>query len=106
MASAAKTDSLVSLASVYFEPVWVFSRTPQRPTDLRELRGRRLAIGPEGSGTRAVALTLLAANRIDDTTAHLLPATGLDAVHALRTGVVDTVFMIAGPQLREVGGAL
>ena len=96
-ASAAKTDTLVSLASLYFEPLWVFSRTAPGPTDLRELKGRRLAIGPEGSGTRAVALTLLAANGITDATAKLLPSTGTEAVQALRVGTVDTVFMIAGP---------
>jgi TRAP transporter TAXI family solute receptor len=96
-ASVAKTDTLVSLASLYFEPLWVFSRTAPGPTDLRELKGRRLAIGPEGSGTRAVALTLLAANGITDATARLLPTTGIEAVQALRAGTLDTVFMIAGP---------
>ena len=95
--SAAKTESLVSLASLYFEPLWVFSRTAPGPTDLRDLRGRRLAIGPDGSGTRAVALTLLAANGITETTARLLPLTGTDAVQALRRGAVDTVFLVAGP---------
>jgi TRAP transporter TAXI family solute receptor len=95
--SAAKTESLVSLASLYFEPLWVFSRTSPGPTDLRALRGRRLAVGPDGSGTRAVALTLLAANGITETTARLLPLTGTDAVQALRRGAVDTVFLVAGP---------
>jgi TRAP transporter TAXI family solute receptor len=96
-ASVAKSDSLVSLASLYFEPLWVFSRTAPGPTDLRELRGRRLAVGPEGSGTRVVALTLLAANGITEATARLLPSTGTEAVQALRAGTIDTVFMIAGP---------
>ena len=95
--TAAKTGSLVSLASLYFEPLWVFSRTAPGPTDLRDLRGRRLAIGPEGSGTRAVALALLAANGITETTARLVPLTGTDAVQALRDGTVDTIFLIAGP---------
>jgi TRAP transporter TAXI family solute receptor len=96
-ASVAKSDSLVSLASLYFEPLWVFSRTAPGPTDLRELRGRRLAVGPEGSGTRVVALTLLAANGVTNATARLLPSTGTEAVQALRAGTIDTVFMIAGP---------
>jgi uncharacterized protein len=92
-----KSDTLVSLASLYFEPLWVFSRTAPGPTDLRGLRRRRLAIGPEGSGTRPVAITLLAANGITETTARFLPLTGMDAVHALRRGAVDTVFLVAGP---------
>lgn len=91
-----KADTLWSLASLYFEPLWVFSRSAPGPTDLRELRGRRLAVGPEGSGTRVVALTLLAANGVSEATAHVLPLTGLEAVQALRRGAVDTVFLIGG----------
>jgi TRAP transporter TAXI family solute receptor len=93
----AKTETLASLASLYFEPLWVFSRSAPGPTDLREVRGRRLAVGPEGSGTRAIALTLLAANGITAATARLLPLTGIDAVQALRRGAVDTVFLVAAP---------
>lgn len=93
----AKTDTLVSLASLYFEPLWVFSRAAPGPTDLRGLRGRRLAVGPEGSGTRAVALTLLAANGVTEANARLLPVTGMDAVQELRRGTVDTVFLVAAP---------
>ncbi len=95
--AGATTASLVSLASLYFEPLWVFSRAAPGPTDLRELRGRRLAVGPEGSGTRSLALTLLAANGVTEATARLLPLTGMDAVQALRRGGVDTVFLVAAP---------
>ena len=97
-----KTDGLVSLASLYFEPLWVFSRTAPGPSDLRGMRGRRLAVGPDGSGTRAVALTLLAANGLTEATARLSPLTGLDAVRALRRGEVDTVFLIASAESATV----
>jgi len=93
--AAAKTDTLVSLASVYFEPLWVFSRTAPGPSDLRGMRGRRLAVGPEASGTRAVSQMLLAANGVTEATARFSPLSGLDAVRALRRGEVDTVFLIA-----------
>jgi TRAP transporter TAXI family solute receptor len=96
--AAATTTGLVSLASLYFEPLWVFSRTAPGPSDLRGMQGRRLAVGPEGSGTRAVAQTLLAANGLTEVTARMSPLTGLDAVKALRRGQVDTVFLIASPE--------
>jgi len=94
---AAATDSLWSLASLYFEPLWVFTPAAGAPADLRELRGRRLAVGPEGSGTREVALKLLAAQGIDNRAARLTPLTGGDAVRALRQREVDAVFLIAAP---------
>src|SRR6266540_418514 len=99
---AAKTDSLVSLASLYFEPLWVFSRTAPGPSDLRAMRGRRLAIGPEASGTRAVAQTLLAANGLTEATGRFSPLTGIDAVRALRRGEMDTVFLIASAESETV----
>jgi TRAP transporter TAXI family solute receptor len=95
---AARTDALVSLASLYFEPLWVFSRLAPGPADLRAMQGRRLAIGADGSGTRAVALALLAANGVTETNARLLPLAGLDAVRALRRDDVDVVFLIASPE--------
>jgi uncharacterized protein len=103
--NVARTEALVSLASLYFEPLWVFSRRNPGPTDLRELRGQRLAVGPEGSGTRAVALALLTANGITEAKAHLVPDTGMEAVHALRRGTVDTVFLVAAaasPSVKEL----
>jgi TRAP transporter TAXI family solute receptor len=99
---AAKTDALVSLASVYFEPLWVFSRSAPGPGDLRGMRGRRLAVGPEASGTRMVAQTLLAANGVTEATARFSPQSGLDAVRALRRGEVDTVFLIASAESASV----
>src|SRR5439155_1131383 len=50
-----------SIASLYLEPVWVFYRG-EPGAQLPSLRGKRIAIGPEGSGTRAMALRLLKAS--------------------------------------------
>jgi len=63
---------LTSLASLYFEPLWVFHRSEMRLARLTDLRGKRIAVGPEQSGTRAIALQLLADNALDDREASLL----------------------------------
>ena len=57
-----KIESLVSLGSVAYEPLLVFYRSVAPVELLSALSGQRLAIGPAGSGTRSLALTLLAAN--------------------------------------------
>ena len=47
LASEADTEGLESLGSIYFEPLWVFSRCTKPIKELSELRGKRIAIGPE-----------------------------------------------------------
>ena len=55
-------SDIESLASLYFEPVWVFYRGDETYSDLRELRDKRIAIGRAGSGTDSMASLLLGEN--------------------------------------------
>lgn len=43
-------SGLLSLGSMFYEPVWVFYRGDKVLTRLTELHGKRIAIGQEGSG--------------------------------------------------------
>ena len=52
---------IVMLASLYYEPLWIFYRAPAPLTHLKELRGKRIAVGLPQSGTRAMVEALLAA---------------------------------------------
>lgn len=100
-------DQLVSLGSLFHEPLAVFYRGAQPVDQLSGLRGKRLAIGGEGSGTRALALILLKANGIEPggPTA-LLDLGGDDAAQALIAGKVDAVFLMgdsaAPPVMRSL----
>ena len=55
---------IVMLAALYYEPLWIFYRSPETLTQLDELRYKRVAIGTPGSGVRAFTEPLLAANNI------------------------------------------
>jgi len=93
---------LYALGSVYFEPLWVFHRLDPAPTTLSELAGRRVAVGAPGSGTRALALQLLAENGITDREATLVASGGARAAAALRDGELDAVFVVAAPSSNVV----
>lgn len=100
---------LRSLGSLFYEPVWVFYRGTQTFRHLYELRGKRIAIGPEGSGIRVLALRLLAANGMTpeqqgNTT--LLPVSGLKAAEALQQGEVDAMMVTAAPEAPMVKALL
>ncbi len=87
-------SGLLSLGSVFYEPVWVFYRGERHYDRLTDLRGRRIAIGQEGSGVRQLAQQLLAANDISPGN-HLLPLSGLKAAEELQQGRIDAAFIIA-----------
>ncbi|PLX60610.1 TAXI family TRAP transporter solute-binding subunit [Sedimenticola selenatireducens] len=89
--------SLLSLGSLYFEPIWVFYRKELSVSHLTDLQGKRTAIGAEGSGTRSLALRLLAQNDINPSNSPLLESSGRSAADALLEGKIDSAFFVASP---------
>ncbi len=88
-------DKLVSLGSISYQPMLVFYRNAVPVDLLSELEGKRLAIGPEGSGTRTLALSLLAANGIEPGGTTILSDLEADAAtKALLEEKVDAVFLM------------
>ena len=90
----ANAPDLVSLGSLYYEPLWVFYRGAPI-TDLDGLRGKKIAIGADESGTRALSLQLLAMNGTVLPPTQLLPIGGKDAEEQLMSGKIDAVMVVA-----------
>lgn len=91
-------DSLMSLAALYHEPLWVFYRGDRVLDRLQPLRGKRLAIGQEGSGARVLALELLAANGIDARNTTLMGLPAQEGAQALEAGQADAVLLVGAPE--------
>jgi hypothetical protein len=91
-------SQLESLGSLFAQPLMVYYRNSDAaapPVEvLSQLRGKRLAIGPEGSGTRALALKLLKGNEMDGPPTVLTDQGGEEAARALSTGAVDAAFLM------------
>jgi TRAP transporter TAXI family solute receptor len=91
-----QSPGLQSLGTMFFEPFWFFLRTPVVGR-LENLRGRKISIGPEGSGTRALATQFLALNGIDQSFAEWLPLSALEAGNALLQGQIDAAALVTSP---------
>jgi TRAP transporter TAXI family solute receptor len=90
---AERDPHLVSLGSVAYAPLTVAYRG-EPITLLTELKGKRLALGAEGSGARELALSLLKLSGIEPGgTTTLLPLAGADAAKALMDGSIDAAFL-------------
>lgn len=107
---AADDDTLLSLGSFFYEPLWIFYRADLAQDGkldrITQLKGRRIAIGPAASGTHKLAMDLLEANGVGGAPTRLFAQTGLAAVEALQHDQVDAVFIVGATQSAAVWSLL
>jgi len=102
LAGGIETDRLISLGSLFYEPLYIFYRNPTPIKKLSELGGRRIAVGRDGSGTRALAFALLNANGIEAKgTTQLTDLSGKAASLALLDRQIDAAFMMSDSSAPE-----
>jgi len=89
--------NLVSLGAIGYATLWVFYRSQETFHDLSQLKGKRIAIGPEGSGVRKFAIDLLKASNCTAPPTMLLDLSFAAAYKALLAGAADAI-MIFGTE--------
>jgi TRAP-type uncharacterized transport system substrate-binding protein len=90
-----ESPELESLGTVFYEPLWLFRRTDSGG-GVRGFQARRLSIGPEGSGGRALALQILSRTRLYNVTSELSGFTPQVAAEKLIAGEIDAAFIVTG----------
>src|SRR5262245_25464206 len=88
-------SGLESLGTVGYEPLWLFHRS-EITGSLRGLAGRRVSIGPDGSGARALALDILKRTKTEGTIGELLGYSPQVAAEKLIAGDIDAAFIVTG----------
>ena len=97
---------ILSLGTVYNQPYWIFYSSTEPLDRLSQLKAKRIAVGPEGSGTRLSAEKILGKGGVNSETATLLPFAGSAAVSALSDKKVDAVWIIGSPDATAVKSLL
>ena len=90
-------DGVNSLGAMYYEPLWVFHRKTARVDELQDLKGLKVAIGPDGSGVRVLASLLLEESGVKAQDFTAAPLAGQAAAAALKAGEVDAAMVVSGP---------
>lgn len=91
--SAKEAPHLVSLGGICYSPLWVFYRGQDTFDDLSLLKGKRIAIGPEGSGARKFSMELLRASNVAESPTQLFDLSSAAAVKAIFEGRVDVIMI-------------
>jgi TRAP transporter TAXI family solute receptor len=87
---------LLSIGVMYNNAFWIFYRSTETFEHFSQLIGKRIAVGPEGSGTRFSAEQVLGAGGITAATATFLPYGGTAAADALKDGKIDVAWVLGG----------
>ncbi|HTZ48280.1 MAG TPA: TAXI family TRAP transporter solute-binding subunit [Verrucomicrobiae bacterium] len=97
-----KSPELISLGTLYYEPLWAFTRG-QSVRNHEQLTGKRISIGPEGSASHALAQEFLArVGIINDMTATLLSLPALEGAAKLESGDIDALALVEPWETPEV----
>lgn len=94
VAKAADYPEVIGIGSLYYEPLWVFTRPNFTLTRLSQLLNHKVVFGPEGSGTRQVVLQLFQDNSIDPNRLQEVPVSDEQASAALQGNQLDVLFTI------------
>ncbi len=94
---AAMKTGLVSLGSLFTEPVWLFLREPVKVSQIAQLKGLRINVGPEGTGVPKLFRQVLELNGVapDELTLGALENT--PGTVELLEGRIDGLVFSSGP---------
>jgi TRAP-type uncharacterized transport system substrate-binding protein len=92
--SAGDSSGLESLGTIFYEPYWWFRRREIQAGGADALLGRKISIGPEGSGTRALSLELIRRTGMEREVAEWLALAPRAAGEKLLAGEIDMAFMM------------
>ena len=95
MKSLVQDTDLVSLGSLFFEPLWIFHHSDLASRRIPDLKGLRLAVGEEGGGTKILSMRLLELNGINSQNTQILSYGYQEAADMLLKGEVDAAFFVS-----------
>ena len=104
VADLSKYPGLVSIAGVFYEPVWVWYRESSfkneggRLSLLSQLKGKRVSIGNDGSGTLTLTSQLLKASGLSMNDFYAEKLKPLDALEKFKKNELDAVFIVSAAE--------
>ena len=104
VADVSKYPDLVSIAGMFYEPMWIWYRTSAFKADggrlsvLEQLKGKRVSIGNEGSGTLTLTQALLEVSGISLSDLHAEKLTPVQALEKFKKGELDAVFVVSAAE--------
>ncbi|HEX7675214.1 MAG TPA: TAXI family TRAP transporter solute-binding subunit [Bdellovibrio sp.] len=97
LGSPEKQPDVVSLGSLYYEPIWIFYRSKKEFTHLSQLEGKKIAIGRAGHSIEVLAKRLLKMSGVDLQVTKFVNEDAMASAEDLKNGKIDAAFFIMLP---------
>jgi uncharacterized protein len=98
-------STLRAMAALYTDVVQIMARRDGSIRSVPGLAGRRVAIGPDGSGTERAANIIMRAHGLDEARVDRRLLTFEEAARELTAGKLDAAFVMASPPTQVVARA-
>ncbi len=95
---AAQRNGLISLGSLFTEPLWIFFRQPHELTQLSQMRGLKVNVGKDGTGVPRLFRQILSANGLEPGEVSLGALDNTPATVALLEGNIDALVFSSAPE--------
>lgn len=89
----AQEKGLISLGSLFYEPIWIFYRGKKEVTSLTEFKAKRVNVGPDGFGVRRLFQQLLSVNNLDENQLEIHQLESTPATVAFVNEQIDVLVM-------------
>lgn len=89
----AQEKGLISLGSLFYEPIWIFYRGKKEVTSLTEFKAKRVNVGPDGFGVRRLFQQLLSVNNLDENQLEIHQLESTPATVAFVNEEIDVLVM-------------
>jgi TRAP-type uncharacterized transport system substrate-binding protein len=94
----AERKGLISLGSLFTEPVWLFLRDTKEVAQLTQLKGLKINVGPEGTGVPQLFNKILSVNGVEPGELVLGALENTPATVELLEGRIDGLVFSAAPE--------
>ena len=106
VASPEKSDDLLMIAAIRYEPIWVFYRGTETLRRLEDLRYKRIGIGNPRNGAHVIVEPMLEASNVTVANSTLVSIPGREGLRALQDGTLDATIMIGDARAPMIWQAL
>lgn len=94
--STTQTRDLISLGSLFYEPIWLFHRAEINMQKMDAMLGLRIGMGAPNSATEILSKTVMHLLGVSSNEAKFMAVGGAEAADMLIDGQLDIAFMING----------